>query len=990
MYYITEIKGKIDKNNHKAIISPLVDRKTHKFKTLKDLAYFSRNNYFYVTLQEELKNSARDKTTCENLYKDNNLLWIDLDCDVDLKNLRSKMIENNLLGFAYYTSKFYLEEKKHVRLCIVLEKSLSLDEFNSCKFIAQEIIDLLNLDYIVDSKIYFSHMYLSKVNGNLGEKQLFITNGKPFKPSDKNSLIKTFLKSNGPQKRKLTKTASYRNLLPFISLISAFPEIEEVIPRNNGTVSISFKDIPEKTKQGYYIDLDNPWFIFHPSKEKKLIYASSIFRESFQAYKKFCVNNLEVTDPFKDYLKSDETIYEPYIGNNLLSTDDPLVFVESPTGTGKTTAVAEYIKENPDKSVLFISVNRMQAVATKRSLFKKGINIDCYLKSSLQEYIDEKESGKKIFKSRKIFNSDFIENIKNGIVPSKLICGILSLHHLLKNNELLKKFDIIIIDEVTTLPNSTSKAQKLVIPNLDRYEKSMNAFYLILRNAKKIICMDGFISNPIVNCIEKISGKQSYIIQNKIGTNKRIEIFCSNKLEPKLNLDENKITCIKFFNHLKHDLEEAKFEPGKRVMVIATSELKKSNSIVNYINQTKNDKKLKVFNRDITEENGEEVISLFENFDFYVTTEKIDIIIYSPTITTGIDIPQAKGTNVYQIIEGDHLEPNTNYQMTMRGRQAETYRILIPKVEFKKLKFNDTSLHERILAFTDRHPTNKPLRKWSIIEESIGFECNYSGVLLCYIEVSKSKMNSKPFMEALKILSKTRKGLITALQIDKAAVAFQNDCNELAITLPDQYINFLKHEKCKISIEEDIKQKTYIYKNKEEEYYYSILEKFKTINYTPPNTKSYSTLYRHLNNVVTVQKVLYYLITGDESTPKSIIKTSIILNKLFKKLKVNYLKKKNGYVKYEDLEKVYKFLYSNSSESKFILREFSELRSYDFRILIIKDFLKKFFKVEADIDSSTEKRKIKGYTLIPREKIIDSLEKISKSHRLYLLITDVL
>lgn len=972
MYNVTEIVAKFDKENHKVIRSILVDRKNHSFNNLKELAYFSREHYIFTSFQEQSKLLPRDSNSGKNLYLGNNLLWIDLDYEINLKHVREKMVEKNLMGFGYYTSKFYKEEKQHARLCIVLDKPLSITDFTQTKFFAQDVINLLNLKYRVDSKIYSFSSYLSKVKGNYKEKELFVlSGGKPYKIIPQKDVIEEFTKSDTRKKEHLVSTTGYEDLLPFLQLLSAFPEVDEVYARNNGTVNISFKDIPEKTKNGYYINPDDPWFINHPNKEKKLIYTNTFLKESFEKYKEFCIDNFQSSDIFKDYLKPDKSINTFFVQSKLFKIDESLIFIESPTGSGKTTAVSEFMRLNKDKSVLFISVNRMQAVATKASLAKHDLKFDCYLTSSTDEFNDENDYS--------MYNKKLLKSIRNNKCPNRLILGILSLYRLLKDDELIKTFDYIIIDEVTTIPNSTSNALELVLDKFKKYESSMKAFSLLLTNAEKVICMDGFISKPIIKCIEKISNKKAFVIQNTANIAKTIEIYCSKQTEPRLASDK-KITCVKYFNHLYNDLINASYKNNNTVMIIALSNKSLSNILLNFIKQDENlkNKKVAIFNRDITKKDGASVIKMFENFKDSIKEASLDIVIYSPTITTGIDIPQAEGTNVYYIISGDYLSSHTNYQMTMRGRKAKTYKILIPRNMFMKNNKTTLDLKSRIQQLVKTHPTIEEHGKPAIVNIAIKKDCAYSGVVMCYLALESTNFSNSFFKD---VKNTKRLGLLTALRIDHALVEFQNDLYKYGKSVPKQYLNFLKHEKCKISIEQDIEE-NYFYKYKTDKE--KTLDKFKDINYKINPELSIPTLYEYYNKILFIQRILIGF--KKENIPdvlKEIIET---METFFNQYKYSISKYKNS--KYfnipcKDLKEIYNYFFHAKTIDFFqnTAKEINKAR-------LTLTFLRRMFKVvPVKIGHNKE---YEYYTLTPKLEILESIENITESHEKLLFITNYL
>ena len=88
-YKLTKvIADYFDKNKCK---SNLVDRVTKNFTTLKDLAIWSRANHFYTHNQKRGDLTPKTIVECEKLSKPGHILWLDLDYDVDVKDLKSKL-----------------------------------------------------------------------------------------------------------------------------------------------------------------------------------------------------------------------------------------------------------------------------------------------------------------------------------------------------------------------------------------------------------------------------------------------------------------------------------------------------------------------------------------------------------------------------------------------------------------------------------------------------------------------------------------------------------------------------------------------------------------------------------------------------------------------------------------------------------------------------------------------------------------------------------
>lgn len=819
-YKVTELIGIWSKENHKVPISKEVIRRNHVFDSLEKLAIFCRENTIFTSYHKEIEGKLlRDNETSEPLYEGNNLLWLDLDWKVNIQEVKEKLIEHNLKGFAFYTSKYYKENVSRARLCLICDKIISKEEWGIISLWANQAaikLDLTSKEKI-DTKIYSFCSFLSWVKGDYKKGDLIINSkGNLFKYKPEECMRNEIKNEINLEKRE-SYISKYIGKIGILSdFLFNINSVSDTRARGNNTISLSFTSISEKTKLGYYININDPWLVNHPNKPSMYL-SNCLTKEEFKQFKKFYFKKI-YQKPIIDLneIEWDSYIEEDYIESEIFNNDE-LIFLQSPTGSGKTTAISEWITINPEKSVLFISVNRMQAVANYKALIKKGIQVTCYLKHSPYEFNQEKKGRKR----PDIHNLSFQENAAKGIIPQRLICGILSLHHLIDENNLKKIFDYVIIDEISTLPNSVSNNIGIIYERLPSFEKALKCFKFLLTSAEKVICMDGYISKSIVELITKLSKKESLLVKNTKEPNKSAEIFVCSGGQPKF---EGKGTCKKFLELMIDDVKKASFGINKRLMVVAISTLELSKSLFNSLLKNFPDKNIKVFNSEETEKNPEKIIKMFEDLDTYMKNEDIDIMIYSPTITTGVDIPQADGTNVYHVISGDTLSSHINYQMTMRGRKAKYYRVLMSKLLINRKEcykdFNDY-ISKEIKNIKESLPFKSPRSiKWKSRNfTTSGILAIYSKLEYHILEKDWKKVNDtsslkKALLTMSKELNYDLTGLKVAFAIDKAYIEFQIELYKHGQSGYEQYINFLKHEQCKISIEEDVDYHSFNYYGK--------------------------------------------------------------------------------------------------------------------------------------------------------------------------------
>ncbi|WP_139786909.1 DEAD/DEAH box helicase family protein, partial [Desulfamplus magnetovallimortis] len=874
---LTELIGSWRVDDHKKPISNIFNRKNNKFKSLKEMALWSRENYFLVFPQQEVL-AVRNKKMCDRFFIGTNLLWIDADYDVDIEELKTQWKTANLRGFFYFTTKYYTERIKRVRICIKV-RGLTL---NNAQDYAFEIANLLNLQKI-DSSQYSSTSYYAPVRVNnetpeFDEDSLWVHTGKTIKLDVKGKEKQTKkcsnIKSGKPKDRKLVLFSEFLNSLSCVSSTTV---------RDNDTVNVIFKDIHEKTENGYFINPYNPWVVNHPNKNKTKPYSNEVFKKEFNQYKEYILENFPVYQP-SNQSQPDETITNnsKYLNPSVFNNKSKLLFVESSTGSGKSTSLAQWLLKE-DKSVLFISVNRAQAIQTHRSLLKEGLNFDCYLPTN-------QKSAKEIFKDgNQYYLSEFVANARKGVIPEKLICGALSLHHLIDNNQLFRTFDYIIIDEITTLPRAVINTVSLMSDHSNRFKQDMTALYHLLRTAQKIICLDGFIPTPVVKAVENISGKRKYHIRKEFITRKRVEIFLTNNpAQPKLN---GKIRLKKFVKQMHRDINN-----NNQTLLIALSNKKKAHELFNYINLKHENISIKLLTKRLNQK--QDIINFIQHLDENLLNT--DIMIYSPTITTGVDIPQAKDTNVYHIIQGKHLSSHIHYQMTMRGRNVASYKVLLPTYLFNKespTKYEnlERKMIKDLKALSNLNKNklmNNALLSNLLKKRSMGM-----GYVLM------SRYLNKSCYKNINAALKNEVGIFTAFQLEKANIAMKNADREQSIAV--QYQNLLAHEGCQVSIQLDSVKKTSEKREEELKVELRLLGiENKKIKY-----RKLSSLYDLKRKYVFSQQILLSNYKNEDSSNIT-IKTTEILKKAFNLVSLNFNTKKIE-ISNENLIKIYNAICKN-------------------------------------------------------------------------------
>lgn len=175
------------------------------------------------------------------------------------------------------------------------------------------------------------------------------------------------------------------------------------------------------------------------------------------------------------------------------------LLILAPMGKGKTQFIKDYIKLNPDKSILYISC---------RQSFANFITGEDFKEIGLVNYLDFKENKQEITKHKKI------------------CCSLESLRDI----EFIDKFDIIILDEVETVLNIFSS------PTMKgNITYNYNLLKSYIDKSERVFAADAFITNRTIDFINNFKGDKTIIINEKpniergaieIHENKILNVLC--------------------------------------------------------------------------------------------------------------------------------------------------------------------------------------------------------------------------------------------------------------------------------------------------------------------------------------------------------------------------------------------------------------------------------------------------------------------------------
>ena len=320
------------------------------------------------------------------------------------------------------------------------------------------------------------------------------------------------------------------------------------------------------------------------------------------------------------------------------------IILKSSTGTGKTTMVAEMIKEDLERD----KSKRVLSVVSKISLSDQ--QIDSFYK--------------------KEFELVSYQNKKKDVKKDDIVCCINSLwmyQHL--SNEEIKNM-IIYIDEVNSLIED-------LVDN-DTLNKNLRVVYhtlmRLINNCHKVIVSDALISDNVINLLNKRSDKDKIMVVNEFRKYKGIKaeeikdenMFLEKMKEHCLNNEyflfgcDNKEKVTEFYEEcLKCNIDKSKF-------ILITV-----------------DHKIKI--KDASE--------LFKN----------KFVFYSPSIVYGVDFSIEFEQDVFIYITGKSLMPSGCFQQATRTRNIRT---LYYYCNAHRIKENYFNLHAVKKNFRDIQKTN--------------------------------------------------------------------------------------------------------------------------------------------------------------------------------------------------------------------------------------------------------------------------------------------
>jgi len=334
------------------------------------------------------------------------------------------------------------------------------------------------------------------------------------------------------------------------------------------------------------------------------------------------------------------------------------LLILAPMGKGKTQFIKDYIKLNPDKSILYISC---------RQSFANFITGEDFKEIGLVNYMDLKKDKR---------------NFKNN---NKICCSLESLDDV----EYIDKFDIIILDEVETVLNILSSQ---TMENKTLYNYNLLKSYI--DKSERVFAADAFITNRTIDFINNFKGDKTIIINEKPNIERRA-----------IEIHENKILNVLCDSIKRGEKNYVCFGSAKKLNLFYDSIIKNKlleKEDIFYYTSTADDNKTKETLNNI---NNEWV--------------KYKLVMTTPTITVGCSFSVPDYFDNTFIVSYPSCVVRDTFQTHMRARTIKNNKIYFSIPEPKTYNFIRSSANIKINLynnFDDQINYNFELHK-KLIEE---------------------------------------------------------------------------------------------------------------------------------------------------------------------------------------------------------------------------------------------------------------------------------
>ena len=439
--------------------------------------------------------------------------------------------------------------------------------------------------------------------------------------------------------------------------------------------------------------------------------------------------------------------------------------LKSAYGTGKTKLIIKLLDEYKNTFKKVLFISYRQTLSNELYSLLKDLNIDTYM------------------------NHDFNKD--------RTICQIESLSKLIQDDFIidniikLQKYDLIIIDECESVLNHFQS------PTIKDKQFTFDLMTDLCSMANKLLLFDGDFENRSYNFVKEFG--KSIIIENVYKTKSKNFIFTNNKAK------------------FEYDLITA-LENGKNVCIVSMSssfiyrlEHKFKNKYKCIVHTSKSDDSLKEELKDVNK--------------LWI---KYQLIMYSPTIESGIDFNIEHVNKIYVILSPNSTSPRGLLQMIARCRQVSDDYIL---VYLNKMYYNETGCFYQYNEIENyvKCIANEYIDKWKPVKyiDNDGkicykYEYDLYFKILVYNQLEKANSCNVLFLPCLIQLLKEKGHTYIK---DDITVQPQNKCSKNIKINKDEiikskdidentYNNYLiKQINNKLTKDEKIEIERYIFKN---------------------------------------------------------------------------------------------------------------------------------------------------------------------------------
>lgn len=300
--------------------------------------------------------------------------------------------------------------------------------------------------------------------------------------------------------------------------------------------------------------------------------------------------------------------------------DYEVVYIKSPTGTGKTQAMVKWLRDNPGKTCCMVT----QRVALADDLYGH------YQECGFEHY-------------------KYCDDIRGA---GRLIVQVESLHRLKSEN--MNEYDVLLLDE------SESLVTQFLSKNIKKVHETRAVIEWLMMYSGQIVCMDAYMSKDTVEMVREFTGGE------------REEVMYVNETKTER---ETRVDVMQYYEEMVSGIMAA-VGRKKKVVVVAGS-IKKSREIFKLVTCKPNEEyfgrkiKAALYNSDHLKEYWDDLKDVNKNW------VKYDVIIYTSSIETGISFTEEHFDELYAYFTPETTNYKSALQMLKRVRNLKDGKMSI-------------------------------------------------------------------------------------------------------------------------------------------------------------------------------------------------------------------------------------------------------------------------------------------------------------------------